>query len=107
VFCAPEGGWLWKSNFQRGSFNVVLARAGLPHLRPYDLRHSSATLLLLANESPKVVCERLGHSSITLTLDTYSHVLPGMQERAAAKLDGILRNGNPTGIPQSETVATG
>ena len=63
----------------------------LPKMRPYDLRHTGATLLLLAGESPKVVSERLGHSTITLTMDTYSHVLPGMQERAASKLDAIFR----------------
>lgn len=49
-----------------------------------------ATLLLLAGENPKVVSERLGHSSIVLTLDTYSHILPGMQERATQKLEGLL-----------------
>jgi integrase len=115
VFCAPEGGLLRKSNFQRRSFNKILARAGLPHFRPYDLRHSSATLLLLANEPAKVVSERLGHSSVTLTLDTYSHVLPGMQERAAAKLGAILRGvaseveraGSPTAVPQATVRATG
>ena len=55
------------------------------------MRHSMATLLLLMNENPKVVSERLGHATTKLTLDTYSHMLPGMQERAAAKLDAILR----------------
>lgn len=49
-----------------------------------------ATLLLLADENPKVVSERLGHASIVLTLDTYSHVLPNMQEKATEKLDQIL-----------------
>jgi integrase len=63
----------------------------LPSLRPYDLRHTGATLLLLAGVSPKVVSERLGHSTITLTLDTYAHVLPGMQEQAAAKIGAILK----------------
>jgi integrase len=91
VFCDTEGGWLRKSNVLRRSFRPILERACLPPNRPYDLRHTSATLLLLAGESPKVVSERLGHSTVTLTLDTYSHVLPGMQERAAAKLDAILR----------------
>ncbi|MBL8794112.1 MAG: tyrosine-type recombinase/integrase, partial [Planctomycetia bacterium] len=60
-------------------------------IRPYDLRHSSATLLLLAGENAKVVAERLGHSTTRLTQDTYQHVLPGMQEQAAAKLDAIFR----------------
>lgn len=58
--------------------------------RMYDLRHTCATLLLLAGENPKVVSERLGHASVTLTLDTYSHVLPAMQEESARKLDAMF-----------------
>jgi hypothetical protein len=57
-----------------------------------DLRHSYATILLAAGEHPKVVQETLGHSSVQLTLDTYSHLLPdmGLKERAAARLDALL-----------------
>lgn len=90
IFCDSEGGWLRKSNVLRRSFRPILKRAGLPRVRPYDLRHSSATLLLLAGEDAKVVSERLGHSTTRLTQDVYQHVLPGMQERAAAKLDAIF-----------------
>ena len=61
-----------------------------PAFRIYDLRHTCATLLLLAGESLKVVSERLGHATITLTADTYSHVLPTMQRAAAAKLDAMF-----------------
>ena len=64
--------------------------------RLYDLRHTCATLLLVADENPKVVSERLGHSSIVLTLDTYSHVLPSMQKAATDKLTGILFNNAST-----------
>ncbi|MDQ3252307.1 MAG: hypothetical protein M3R15_00115 [Acidobacteriota bacterium] len=53
------------------------------------MRHSCATLLL-ANEHPKVVSERLGHASVMLTLDTYSHVLPSMQQAASEKLERLL-----------------
>jgi integrase len=57
----------------------------------YDLRHTCATLLLIADENPKVVSVRLGHhSTIVLTLDTYSHVLPTMQRQATAKLEKML-----------------
>lgn len=56
----------------------------------YDLRHTCATLLLTARENPKVVSERLGYASITLTLDTYSRVLPTMQETATDKLEMIM-----------------
>jgi integrase len=60
-----------------------------PRLR--DLRHTHATQLLKAGVNPKVVSERLGHASIGITLDTYSHVIPGMQEEAAKKIDAGLR----------------
>ena len=90
VFCDRQGGFLRSSNFQRRHFDKVLARAELPDIRPYDLRHTCATLLLLAGVDVKVVSERLGHSTTRLTLDTYQHVLPGMQKHAAAKIDAIL-----------------
>lgn len=67
-----------------------LKRAGLPHVRFHDLRHAHATLMLLQGVHPKVVSERLGHSSIGITLDTYSHVLPGMQTEAAEALDALF-----------------
>jgi integrase len=90
VFCDTEGGWLRKSNLVRYWFHPALARAGLPRIRFHDLRHTCATLLLLADVNVKVVSERLGHSTIQMTLDTYSHVLPTMQQKAAEKLDGIF-----------------
>jgi len=71
-------------------FKPLLKEANLPDIRLYDLRHTCATLLLAAGENPKVVSERLGHANITLTLDTYSHVLPDMQKEAAAKLEEML-----------------
>jgi integrase len=71
-------------------FAQVVAAAGLPRIRLHDLRHTSATLALSAGLHPKVVSERLGHSSIAITLDTYSHVLPSMQVEAAAALGSIL-----------------
>jgi integrase len=67
--------------------------AGLEGLRPYDLRHSAATLLLASGEHPKIVAELLGHSKISLTLDTYSHVIPGMVDRAADRLEQIIAEG--------------
>ena len=60
-------------------------------VRFHDLRHTHATQLLQAGVHPKVVQERLGHASIGITLDTYSHVMPGMQEEAAEKIDAGLR----------------
>lgn len=56
----------------------------------YSLRHSCATLLLSAGENPKIVVERLGHTSVKMTLDTYSHVLPDMQQTATDKFETML-----------------
>jgi integrase len=82
---------LMRRNIVRSHFRPILEKAGLPaSIRLYDLRHTCATLLLAANEHPKVVSERLGHSNITLTLDTYSHVLPSMQQGASEKLERML-----------------
>jgi integrase len=67
-----------------------LKRAGLPEIRFHDLRHTAATLLLAEGVHPKIVQERLGHSQISVTLDTYSHVLPTMQREAAGKLNRLL-----------------
>jgi integrase len=63
---------------------------GLPRVRFHDLRHAHATHLLMAGVHPKIASERLGHSKIGITLDLYSHVMPGMQEDAAAKVDAAL-----------------
>jgi len=68
-----------------------LKRAGLPPNRFHDLRHTHATLCLLAGENPKSVQERLGHASVVITLDTYSHVLPTVKTAAMGKLDGIIQ----------------
>lgn len=72
-------------------FKNLLQKAGLPEtVRFHDLRHTSATLLLSAGVHPKVVQERLGHSRINVTLDTYSHVMPELQRQAAEQLDALL-----------------
>ena len=71
-------------------FKPLLKQAGLPKIRFHDLRHTCATLLLTKNVNPKVVSEMLGHATIAITLDTYSHVLPNMQESAAAAMEDAL-----------------
>jgi integrase len=91
VFATPEGSPLMPRNLKRRHFRPILKAAKLPEdFRLYDLRHSCATLLLAAGENPKVVSERLGHATITLTLDVYSHVLPTMQQAASEKLEKML-----------------
>jgi integrase len=89
VLAAPGGGPWWPSNFDRvwRRFKTKQKLA----IRLHDLRHSHATHLLRAGVHPKVVSERLGHASIGITLDTYSHVMPGMQEEAAERIDAGLR----------------
>jgi integrase len=91
----------WRDiDWDRGTISVVkkhfkplLREAGLPNIRLYDLRHTSATLALTVGVAPKVVSEQLGHASAAFTLDTYSHVLPHMQDEAAAKMEAALLNG--------------
>jgi len=73
------------------AFSNLLKRAGFPKVRFYDMRHGHATQLFVQGVHPKVVSERRGHSSIGIALDTYSHVLPGLQEEAARKVDTVHR----------------
>jgi len=76
------------------AFRRIIGKAGLGHLRVHDLRHTHATLMLKAGVHPKVVSERLGHASVSITLDTYSHVLPGLQEAAVERFDEVLALAN-------------
>jgi integrase len=69
----------------------LIGQTSLPRLRLHDLRHAHATHLLAAGINPKIASERLGHSKVGITLDLYSHVMPGMQEDAVAKVDAALR----------------
>lgn len=95
IFAGPDGRTLKYRPLVRLHFKPLLERAGLsPETRLYDLRHTCATLLLSAGENPKVVAERLGHANISMTLDTYSHVLPSMQQRATEKLEDMLFGGD-------------
>ena len=88
VFCTTDGGYLEKSNFRNRSLLPALQRADLPNYGSHGLRHTCATLLLLDGVNIKVVSERLGHSTVVITLETYIHLLPGMQEVAAEKVTG-------------------
>ncbi|HHY38460.1 MAG TPA: site-specific integrase, partial [Clostridia bacterium] len=73
------------------AFKKVIEKLGITPVTFHGLRHTHATLLLTQNVHPKVVSERLGHSTVGMTLDTYSHVIPNMQKEAALKIDQILR----------------
>ena len=91
VFCSALGTPLNPSKLLE-RFKTLLKRAGLPHMRFHDLRHSAATILLSMGVHPKVVQELLGHSQISLTLDTYSHVIPALHEEAVKSLSTLLSN---------------
>jgi integrase len=90
VFTAETGTPLDRHNLCQRSFKPLLEKAGLSGIRFHDLRHTCATLLLTKGVHPKIVQELLGHSTIAITLDTYSHVLPGMGDAAAGAMDEAL-----------------
>ena len=89
VFPTSVGTPMEPSNLLK-HFKDYLKLANLPDIRFHDLRHTAASLMLLKGIHPKVVQERLGHSDIGITLNLYSHVLPGMQEDASEKLDELM-----------------
>lgn len=89
VFPSMTGTPFHHSNLTK-SYKRILQTAELSGFRMYDLRHSCATLLLSSGENAKIIQERLGHASVVLTLDTYSHVLPEMQKQASEKLEKML-----------------
>ena len=91
VFPSETGSLLNPSNLRNRSFKRIKARSGVREdLRFHDLRHTCATLLLSEGANVKVVSELLGHASITITLNTYSHVLPDMQDSAADAMEAVL-----------------
>lgn len=90
VFTTPEGTEIRREWLLRRSLRPLLKAAKVPEIRFHDLRHSCATLLLSEGVHPKIVQERLGHSSIQMTMDVYSHALPSMQEDSSAKLDRLF-----------------
>lgn len=79
VLCNRLGGPLYPGNVRSEYYIPIVKSAGLHYIRPHDLRHTAATLMLLASVHPKVVSEMLGHASVAITLSLYSHVLPDMQ----------------------------
>ena len=90
VCLREDGESVWPSSLTR-AFRTFMRRHKLSQIRFHDLRHSHATHLLAANVHPKIAQERLGHSNVSITLNTYSHVVPGMQQEAAAKVDAVIQ----------------
>ena len=89
VFTTSIGTPVHRARLHR-KFKQILRTAGLPDIRYHDLRHTAATLLLVQEVDPRTIMETLGHSRISMTMDTYAHVMPALQLRAAAKMDEIL-----------------
>lgn len=94
VFTTPTGGPLNATSTVMKAFCRALERAGPPHIRLHNLRHTAATLLLGEGVNPKYVQAFLGHGTIVLTLDTYSHVTPMMHDQAAEKMETLFGNAN-------------
>jgi integrase len=90
VFPTSLGTPMDASNVTR-AFKAVLVSAKLPSLRVHDLRHTAASLLLAQGIAPRTIMEILGHSQISLTMDTYAHIMPTLQQDAAHQMDAILR----------------
>ncbi|HPJ20585.1 MAG TPA: site-specific integrase, partial [Actinomycetota bacterium] len=90
VFANPDGSPVYPEGVSR-AFKEQAVAHGLPTIRLHDARHTWATLALQSGVHPKVVQERLGHSSITITLQTYSHVIPSMHEDAAETVASMIR----------------
>jgi integrase len=90
IFTTDTGAPINPSNLRQRSFTPLLKRAGLPHMRFHDLRHTCATLLLSRGVHPKFVQELLGHATIAITLDTYSHVIPSMGDATAKAMEDAL-----------------
>jgi integrase len=90
VFPNTLGGYADYTTLVPRHFKPLLKKAGLPDIRFHDLRHTCATLLLTKGVHPKVVSEMLGHSSVSITLDVYSHVIPGLGDAAALAMEDAL-----------------
>jgi integrase len=88
---AQADGHLLRPHSLTHEFVRFIAGTTLPRVRFHDLRHSHATHLLASGVHPKIASERLGHATVAITLDLYSHVLPGMQADAASRVDEVLR----------------
>lgn len=104
VFSDPLGRPLLPDTVSH-AWTKTVKRAGLRHFRLHDARHTHASLMLKQGAHPKIVQERLGHASIQITLDTYSHVAPGLQEAAAMRFDEVLNSGREAGPVEKQLLA--
>jgi integrase len=94
VFTSPQGGPLRHGNFYKSKFKPAVRAAGLPEgLRFHDLRHTYAALCIASTADPYAVMRRMGHSSITVTYDTYGHLFPERDAEITDALDGLFQRG--------------
>lgn len=92
VFCREDGSFMHPDLFTQ-TFDRLVALSGLPRIRLHDLSHTHATIALRAGVPVKVISERLGHESPAFTLKQYAHVIPGMQDEAAAMVAKLVEGG--------------
>jgi integrase len=90
VFAGERGGIINPSNLRNRSFAPLLRKADLPRITFHDLRHTCVSLLFQKNLHPKFVQELLGHASVSITLDNYSHMLPGMGDQTVTAMQEAL-----------------
>ena len=94
VWSSPQGGPLRYGNWFKRHFKPAVERAGLDEgTRFHDLRHSYAAMLISKGAHPRSIMERLGHSTITVTLDTYGHLFPGLEAKLDGELDALYTEG--------------
>ena len=92
MFVRPDGTWLRRTGFRRAEWKPAVAAAGLDRaLRFHDLRHTAAGLLIAQGAHPKEIQARLGHASITTTLNTYGHLWPSLGAQLDAKIEAVFR----------------
>jgi integrase len=91
LVCTTAAGDGIQPNSLTHEFLKAITKTDLPRIRFHDLRHAHATHMLASGVHPKVASERLGHSKIGITLDLYSHVMPGMQSDAVSKVDAAFK----------------
>ena len=91
IVASGSGTYLRRSNFRRRVWLPAVQLAGLSPLRFHDLRHSHAALLIAQGEHPKLIADRMGHASATVTMSIYAHLFPGLDEEAAERMDKARR----------------
>jgi len=89
VFTAPDGGFIRRTNWRRRVWAPAIEAAGVSGVRPHDLRHFGAAVAIAAGAHPKAIAERLGHASITTTLNIYGALFPSLDEELAGKIDQV------------------